>query len=150
MRIVIQRVSRANVTIDGNIKSAIGKGYLILVGVEETDSEADAEWLVKKVIGLRVFDDENGVMNLNIGQIGGDILVVSQFTLFASVKKGNRPSWFRAGHHEISVPLYEFFCRRLEEETGKRVGTGEFGADMKVELVNDGPVTICMDTKNKE
>ena len=150
MRIVIQRVSRASVTIDGNIKSAIGKGYLILVGVEETDSEADAEWVVKKVIGLRVFDDENGVMNLNIGQIGGDILVVSQFTLFASVKKGNRPSWLRAARHEISVPLYEFFCRRLEEETGKRVGTGEFGADMKVELVNDGPVTICMDTKNKE
>lgn len=150
MRIVIQRVSRASVTIDGNIKSAIGKGYLIFVGVEETDSEADAEWLVKKVIGLRVFDDENGVMNLNIGQIGGDILVVSQFTLFASVKKGNRPSWLRAARHEISVPLYEFFCRRLEEETGKRVGTGEFGADMKVELVNDGPVTICMDTKNKE
>lgn len=150
MRIVIQRVSRASVTIDGSIKSAIGKGYLILVGVEETDSEADAEWLVKKVIGLRVFDDENGVMNLNIGQIGGDILVVSQFTLFASVKKGNRPSWLRAARHEISVPLYEFFCRRLEEETGKRVGTGEFGADMKVELVNDGPVTICMDTKNKE
>ena len=150
MRIVIQRVSRASVTIDGNIKSAIGKGYLILVGVEETDSEADAEWLVKKVIGLRVFDDENGVMNLNIGQIGGDILVVSQFTLFASVKKGNRPSWLRAARHEISVPLYEFFCRRLEEETGKRVGTGEVGADMKVELVNDGPVTICMDTKNKE
>lgn len=150
MRIVIQRVSRASVTIDGNIKSAIGKGYLILVGVEETDSETDAEWLVKKVIGLRVFDDENGVMNLNIGQIGGDILVVSQFTLFASVKKGNRPSWLRAARHEISVPLYEFFCRRLEEDTGKRVGTGEFGADMKVELVNDGPVTICMDTKNKE
>lgn len=150
MRIVIQRVSRASVIIDGNIKSAIGKGYLILVGVEETDSEADAEWLVKKVIGLRVFDDENGVMNLNIGQIGGDILVVSQFTLFASVKKGNRPSWLRAARHEISVPLYEFFCRRLKEETGKRVGTGEFGADMKVELVNDGPVTICMDTKNKE
>lgn len=150
MRIVIQRVSRASVTIDGSIKSAIGKGYLILVGVEETDSETDAEWLVKNVIGLRVFDDENGVMNLNIGQIGGDILVVSQFTLFASVKKGNRPSWLRAARHEISVPLYEFFCRRLEEETGKRVGTGEFGADMKVELVNDGPVTICMDTKNKE
>ena len=150
MRIVIQRVSRASVTIDGSIKSAIGKGYLILVGVEETDSETNAEWLVKKVIGLRVFDDENGVMNLNIGQIGGDILVVSQFTLFASVKKGNRPSWLRAARHEISVPLYEFFCRRLEEETGKKVGTGEFGADMKVELVNDGPVTICMDTKNKE
>ena len=150
MRIVIQRISRASVTIDGSIKSAIGKGYLILVGVEETDSETDAEWLVKKVIGLRVFDDENGVMNLNIGQIGGDILVVSQFTLFASVKKGNRPSWLRAARHEISVPLYEFFCRRLEEETGKKVGTGEFGADMKVELVNDGPVTICMDTKNKE
>ncbi|RRD00946.1 D-aminoacyl-tRNA deacylase [Prevotella sp. OH937_COT-195] len=150
MRIVIQRVSRASVTIDGTVKSAVGKGFLILVGVEETDSESDAEWLAKKVVGLRVFDDENGVMNLSIGQVGGDILVVSQFTLFASTKKGNRPSWLRAARHDISVPLYEFFCRRLEEETGRKVGTGEFGADMKVELVNDGPVTICIDTKNKE
>ena len=150
MRIVIQRVSRASVTIDGNVKSAIGKGFLILLGVEESDTESDAEWLVKKVIGLRVFDDENGVMNLNISQVGGDMLVVSQFTLFASYKKGNRPSWLRAAKHEISVPLYEYFCRRLQEETGKEIGTGEFGAMMDVELINDGPVTICMDTKNKE
>ena len=150
MRIVIQRVSRASVTIDGSVKSAIGKGFLILLGVEESDTEADVEWLVKKVIGLRVFDDENGVMNLNISQVGGDMLVVSQFTLFASYKKGNRPSWLRAARHEISVPLYEYFCRRLQEETGKEIGTGEFGAMMDVELINDGPVTICMDTKNKE
>ena len=150
MRIVIQRVSRASVTIGGNVKSAIGKGFLILLGVEESDTESDAEWLVKKVIGLRVFDDENGVMNLNISQVGGDMLVVSQFTLFASYKKGNRPSWLRAARHEISVPLYEYFCRRLQEETGKEIGTGEFGAMMDVELTNDGPVTICMDTKNKE
>ena len=150
MRIVIQRVSRASVTIDGNVKSAIGKGFLILLGVEESDTESDAEWLVKKVIGLRVFDDENSVMNLNISQVGGDMLVVSQFTLFASYKKGNRPSWLRAARHEISVPLYEYFCRRLQEETGKEIGTGEFGAMMDVELLNDGPVTICMDTKNKE
>lgn len=150
MRIVIQRVSRASVSISGKVKSSIGKGFLILVGVEESDTESDAEWLVRKVVGLRVFDDENGVMNLNIGQVGGDILVVSQFTLFASTRKGNRPSWLRAARHDISVPLYEFFCRHLEEETGRTIGTGEFGADMKVELVNDGPVTICIDTKNKE
>lgn len=150
MRIVIQRVSRASVSISGKVKSSIGKGFLILVGVEESDTESDAEWLVRKVVGLRVFDDEKGVMNLNIGQVGGDILVVSQFTLFASTRKGNRPSWLRAARHDISVPLYEFFCRRLEEETGRTIGTGEFGADMKVELVNDGPVTICIDTKNKE
>lgn len=150
MRIVIQRVSRASVTISGNVKSAIGKGFLILLGVEESDTEEDVEWLVKKVIGLRVFDDENGVMNLSIGQVDGDMLVVSQFTLYASYKKGNRPSWLRAAKHEISVPLYELFCRRLKEETGKEIGTGEFGAEMAVELVNDGPVTICMDTKNKE
>lgn len=147
---MIQRVSRASVSISGKVKSSIGKGFLILVGVEESDTESDAEWLVRKVVGLRVFDDENGVMNLNIGQVGGDILVVSQFTLFASTRKGNRPSWLRAARHNISVPLYEFFCRRIEEETGRTIGTGEFGADMKVELVNDGPVTICIDTKNKE
>lgn len=147
---MIQRVSRASVSISGKVKSSIGKGLLILVGVEESDTESDAEWLVRKVVGLRVFDDENGVMNLNIGQVGGDILVVSQFTLFASTRKGNRPSWLRAARHDISVPLYEFFCRRIEEETGRTIGTGEFGADMKVELVNDGPVTICIDTKNKE
>ena len=150
MRIVIQRVSRASVTIEGTEKSAIGKGYLILIGVCEEDTEEDVEWLVRKVIGLRVFDDENGVMNRSIMDVDGNILVISQFTLFASYKKGNRPSWLRAARHEISVPLYESFCTKLSAALGKKVGTGEFGADMKVELLNDGPVTICMDTKNKE
>ena len=150
MRIVIQRVSNASVTIDGEVKSKIGKGYLVLLGVCEEDGQEDVDWLVKKVIGLRVFDDENGVMNRSIMDVGGEILVVSQFTLFASYKKGNRPSWLRAARHEISVPLYESFCKRLSEALGKKVGTGEFGAYMKVELLNDGPVTICMDTKNKE
>lgn len=150
MRIVIQRVTHASVTIGGEVKSAIGKGYLVLLGVCEEDSQEDVDWLVKKVIGLRVFDDENGVMNRSIMDVEGEILVVSQFTLFASYKKGNRPSWLRAARHEISVPLYESFCARLSEALGKEVGTGEFGADMKVELLNDGPVTICMDTKNKE
>ena len=150
MRIVIQRVSHASANIGGEVKSAIGKGYLVLLGVCEEDSQEDVDWLVKKVIGLRVFDDENGVMNRSIMDVEGEILVVSQFTLFASYKKGNRPSWLRAARHEISVPLYESFCARLSEALGKEVGTGEFGADMKVELLNDGPVTICMDTKNKE
>ncbi|MDD5896034.1 MAG: D-aminoacyl-tRNA deacylase [Prevotella sp.] len=150
MRIVIQRVSRASVTIEGTVKSAIEKGYLILIGVCEEDTEEDVEWLVRKVIGLRVFDDENGVMNRSIMDVDGNILVISQFTLFASYKKGNRPSWLRAARHEISVPLYESFCTKLSAALGKKVGTGEFGADMKVELLNDGPVTICMDTKNKE
>lgn len=150
MRIVIQRVSRASVTIEGTVKSAIEKGYLILIGVCEEDTEEDVEWLVRKVIGLRVFDDENGVMNKSIMDVEGNILVISQFTLFASYKKGNRPSWLRAARHEISVPLYESFCTKLSAALGKKVGTGEFGADMKVELLNDGPVTICMDTKNKE
>lgn len=150
MRIVIQRVSHASVTINGEIKSEIGKGYLVLIGIGEDDGREDADWLVKKVVGLRVFDDENGVMNRSIMEVGGDILVVSQFTLIASYKKGNRPSWIRAARHEISVPLYEYFCDRLGQETGKKIGTGEFGADMKVALTNDGPVTICMDTKNKE
>lgn len=150
MRIVIQRVSRASVTIEGTVKSAIEKGYLILIGVCEEDTMEDVDWLVRKVIGLRVFDDENGVMNRSIMDVDGNILVISQFTLFASYKKGNRPSWLRAARHEISVPLYESFCTRLSEALGKPVGTGEFGADMKVELINDGPVTICMDTKNKE
>ncbi len=150
MRIVIQRVSKASVTIAGKVKSAIGKGYLILLGIEETDSSADVDWLVRKVIGLRVFDDEQGVMNRSIMDVGGEILVISQFTLFASYKKGNRPSWLRAARHEISVPLYEEFCQKLSQELDKPVGTGEFGAYMQVELLNDGPVTICMDTKNKE
>ena len=150
MRAVIQRVQHASVTIGGKTKSAIGPGFLILLGVCEEDTSEDAEWLAKKISGLRVFDDENGVMNVDIHGIGGEALVVSQFTLFASYKKGNRPSWFRAARHEISVPLYEDFCARLSEALGKPIGTGEFGAEMKVELINDGPVTICMDTKNKE
>ena len=150
MRIVIQRVSHASVTIEGNVKSAIKKGYLILLGVCEEDTSEDVEWLVRKVIGLRVFDDENGVMNRSIIDVNGEILVISQFTLFASYKKGNRPSWLRAAKHEVSIPLYNEFCSKLSEALGKQVGTGEFGADMKVELLNDGPVTICMDTKNKE
>lgn len=150
MRAVIQRVQHASVTIGGKVKSAIGHGFLILLGVCDEDTSEDAEWLVKKISALRVFDDENGVMNVDIHDVGGEALVVSQFTLFASYKKGNRPSWFRAARHEISVPLYEEFCTRLSEALGKPVGTGEFGAEMKVELLNDGPVTICMDTKNKE
>ena len=150
MRTVIQRVSHASVTIDGTVKSSIGHGFLLLLGVEEEDTTEDVDWLVKKVAALRVFDDENGVMNRSILDTGGEALVVSQFTLYASYKKGSRPSWFRAARHEISVPLYENFCRKLSDALGKPVGTGEFGADMKVELLNDGPVTICMDTKNKE
>ena len=150
MRIVIQRVSNASVTIGGQVKSKIGKGYLILLGIESSDNQEDIDWLVKKIVGLRVFDDENGVMNLPIKDVNGDIIVVSQFTLMASYKKGNRPSWLRASPHDISIPLYNRFCETLSEAMGKPVGTGEFGADMKVELLNDGPVTICMDTKNKE
>ena len=150
MRIVIQRVTHASVTIEGKVKSAIQKGYLILLGVCEEDTSEDVEWLVRKVIGLRDFDDENGVMNRSIMDVEGEILVISQFTLFASYKKGNRPSWLRAAKHETSIPLYNEFCTKLSAALGKEVGTGEFGADMKVELLNDGPVTICMDTKNKE
>lgn len=150
MRIVIQRVGHASVTIEGKVKSEIQKGYLILLGICEDDSTEDIDWLVRKVIGLRVFDDENGVMNRSIMDIDGEILVISQFTLFASYKKGNRPSWLRAAKHDISIPLYNEFCTKLSATLGKEVGTGEFGADMKVELLNDGPVTICMDTKNKE
>lgn len=150
MRIVIQRVSHASVTIEGEVKSAIRQGYLILLGIEESDTSEDVDWLVRKVIGLRVFDDKNHVMNRSIMDINGEILVISQFTLFASYKKGNRPSWLRAAKHEISVPLYEEFCKKLSDALGKPVGTGEFGADMKVDLLNDGPVTIMMDTHNKE
>ena len=143
-------MSHASVTIEGNVKSAIQKGYLILLGICEEDTSEDIDWLIRKVIGLRVFDDENGVMNRSIMDVKGEVLVISQFTLFASYKKGNRPSWLRAAKHEISIPLYNEFCSKLSEALGKEVGTGEFGADMKVELLNDGPVTICMDTKNKE
>ena len=150
MRAVIQRVTHASVTINGQVKSAIQQGFLILLGVCDEDTTEDVEWLTKKIAALRVFDDENHVMNRSIIDIEGEALVVSQFTLYASYKKGNRPSWFRAGSHEHSIPLYEAFCVQLSEAIGKPVGTGEFGADMKVELLNNGPVTICMDTKNKE
>lgn len=150
MRAVIQRVAHASVTIDGTVKSEIGSGLLVLLGIEEADNADDIAWLAKKIGGLRIFDDENGVMNLSVKDIDGETLVVSQFTLMASYKKGNRPSYIRAAGHETAIPLYEGFCRVMESETGKAVKTGTFGADMKVELLNDGPVTICMDTKNKE
>ena len=150
MKTVIQRVSHASVTIDGKVKSSIGKGLLILIGVAEGDTKEDADWLAKKAALLRVFDDNNGVMNLNINEANGEILVISQFTLLASYKKGNRPSYIHAAKPEQSIPLYEYFCTILGKETGKMIQTGEFGADMKVELLNDGPVTICMDTNHKE
>ena len=150
MRAVIQRVSHASVTIEGKVKSSIQQGFLILLGICDEDTMEDVDWLVKKIANLRVFGDENDVMNRSILDVGGEALVVSQFTLYASYKKGNRPSWFRAGSHEHSIPLYEAFCKELSNQLAKPVGTGEFGADMKVELLNDGPVTICMDTKNKE
>lgn len=150
MRIVIQRVTHASVTIEGKIKSKIGQGLLILVGIEDADDASDAEWLSKKAANLRIFDDENGVMNRSIKEVGGEILIISQFTLFASTKKGNRPSYIRASKHEHAIPLYEQFCAFIEEECGKKPGTGEFGADMKVELLNDGPVTIIIDSKQKE
>ena len=142
MRAVIQRVSHASVTIEGVVKSSIQQGFLILLGICDEDSMEDVEWLVKKIANLRVFGDENDVMNRSILDIGGEALVVSQFTLYASYKKGNRPSWFRAGSHEHSIPLYEAFCKELTTQLGKPVSTGEFGADMKVELLNDVPVTI--------
>lgn len=150
MKIVIQRVSRASVTIDGKVKSSIGRGFLVLLGIASDDTVEDVEWLVKKTAALRVIDDEKGVMNLPITAVDGEILVISQFTLMASYKKGNRPSWIHAAPHSIAIPLYELFCSRLGNAIGKPVGTGEFGADMKVELLNDGPVTICMDSRNKE
>ena len=150
MRAVLQRVSRASVTIDGTVKSKIDEGLLVLLGCENADTMEDITWLTHKIANLRIFNDEAGVMNKSILDVGGDILVVSQFTLWASYKKGNRPSYLRAGSHEVTVPLYEAFVREMEQEIGKPVMTGEFGAEMKVELLNDGPVTICMDTKNKE
>ncbi len=150
MRALIQRVTHASVTVDGKVKSEIGCGLLILLGVEEADGQEDVDWLARKVANLRVFDDEDGVMNRSIMDCGGEFLVISQFTLFASYKKGNRPAWFRAARHEISIPLYEQFCEKLAKESKLPVKTGEFGAYMQVELLNDGPVTICMDTKNKE
>lgn len=150
MRTIIQRVTEASVTIDQQLYSSIGKGMMILVGIEEADTEEDIDWLVKKISNLRIFDDENGVMNKSTLDIDGDILVVSQFTLHASTKKGNRPSYFKAARPETATPLYESFCKQMGETIGKAVKTGQFGADMKVALINDGPVTIIIDTKNKE
>ena len=150
MRVVIQRTTHASVTIGGQLKSAIGPGMLILVGIEDADGPEDIDWLCRKIVNLRIFDDDEGVMNRSVLETGGDILVVSQFTLHASTKKGNRPSYIRAARPEISIPLYEQFCEALSQTLGKSVKTGQFGADMQVELLNDGPVTICMDTKNKE
>ena len=150
MRIVIQRVTQASVTIDGTLKSAIGQGMLILVGIEDADTQEDILWLCKKIVNLRIFPDENGVMNKSILESGGEILVVSQFTLMASTKKGNRPSYIRAARPETAIPLYETFCEELSIALQKPVQTGIFGADMKVELINDGPVTILIDSKIKE
>ena len=149
MRVVIQRVSSASVAIGGAVRSAIGPGLLILLGIGHEDGEEDIDYLVRKTIGLRIFDDADGVMNRSILETGGEALVVSQFTLMASTRKGNRPSYVGAAGHETAVPLYERFCRKLSEALGREVGTGTFGADMQVALVNDGPVTICMDSKNK-
>lgn len=150
MRIVIQRVSHASVTIEGYCKSSIGKGMLILVGIEEADGQEDIDWLCKKIVNLRIFDDENGVMNKSILEDGGEILVISQFTLHASTKKGNRPSYIKAAKPDVSIPLYEQFCKDLSGALGKEIGTGTFGADMKVELLNDGPVTIYMHGYKKQ
>ncbi len=150
MRTIIQRVSEASVTIDGCVKSSIGKGLLVLAGFEEADTQEDLEWMSGKLVNLRIFNDENGLMNLSIRDVAGDLLVVSQFTLHALTKKGNRPSFIRAAKPDVAIPLYEKFVQLLEKELGKPVGTGEFGADMKVNLLNDGPVTIFIDSKNKE
>jgi len=150
MRAVIQRVSKASVEIEGNIGGKIGKGLLVLLGIEDTDSDEDIEWLSGKIVRLRIFDDENGVMNLPLTEIKGGILLVSQFTLHASTKKGNRPSYIKAARPEIAIPIYEKFINQLETDKGSRIETGKFGAYMKVGLVNDGPVTIVIDSKNRE
>jgi D-aminoacyl-tRNA deacylase len=150
MRILLQRVTEASVSIGSTIKSSIGKGILVLVGVEEADSPEDSEWLAGKVVNIRIFDDEQGVMNHSVIDIDGEVLIVSQFTLQAQTKKGNRPSYIKAAKHEIAIPLYEQFCKEVAAKLGKEVGTGTFAADMKVALVNDGPVTIWMDSKNRE
>jgi D-tyrosyl-tRNA(Tyr) deacylase len=150
MRIVIQRVSRASVTIDGKIKSSIGPGLLILLGIEDADTTDDIQWLSAKVCNLRIFSDENGVMNRSVKEVPGDIILVSQFTLHASTKKGNRPSYLKAAKQDVAVPLYEKMIVQLGTELGKPIQTGVFGADMKVELVNDGPVTIIIDSKDRE
>lgn len=150
MKAVIQRVAKASVHINTQLKAEIGNGLLVLIGIEEADTSEDIEWLSLKLCNLRIFDDANGVMNLSVREINGEILAVSQFTLMASTKKGNRPSYIKAARPEIAIPLYQQFVRQLEQELGKSVATGEFGADMQIELLNDGPVTICIDTKNKE
>ena len=150
MRAVIQRVSTASVTIDGSVKSSIGPGLMILLGIGREDGAEDIEWLVRKISAMRIFDDGDGVMNRSVVEAGGEALVVSQFTLMASTKKGNRPSYIGAAGHELAIPLYESFCSALSSAISRPVATGEFGADMKVALVNDGPVTICVDTKRKE
>ncbi|MBO0322715.1 D-tyrosyl-tRNA(Tyr) deacylase [Muricauda sp. CAU 1633] len=150
MRAVIQRVSKASVTVDGNIISAIECGLLVLLGIEDADGTEDMEWLSKKMVNLRIFNDDEGVMNRSVLDVDGDIIVVSQFTLHAQTKKGNRPSYIKAAKPEVAIPMYEAFVQKLEEDLGKKVGTGIFGADMKVELLNDGPVTIVIDTKNRE
>jgi D-aminoacyl-tRNA deacylase len=150
MRIVIQRVKEASVKIEGNITSSVKKGMLILVGIEDTDTQEDIDWLTNKIVQLRIFDDENGVMNLSVQEINGEILVVSQFTLHASTKKGNRPSYIRASKPDFAIPMYEKFVLAIENALGKKVGTGKFGAMMDISLINDGPVTIIIDSKNKE
>ena len=150
MRLVIQRVTHASVTIEGALKSKIGSGLLILVGIEDADSDADINWLAQKVVNLRIFDDENGVMNRSVIDIEGEILIVSQFTLHAMTAKGNRPSYIRASKPDFAIPMYEKFCAKVSELLGKEVGTGQFGADMKVELLNDGPVTILIDSQRRE
>lgn len=150
MRVVIQRVATASVTVEGQITGAIERGLLVLMGIEDADTKEDLEWLSGKMVNLRIFDDENGVMNKSVLDIGGEILLVSQFTLHASTKKGNRPSYIKASKPEIAIPLYEAMITQLTKDLGKPIGTGIFGADMKVQLLNDGPVTIVMDSKNKE
>jgi D-tyrosyl-tRNA(Tyr) deacylase len=150
VRAVIQRVSQASVTISGAVVAAIQNGLLVLLAIEEADAAADIEWLSGKIVRLRIFNDEQGLMNRSVQEIGGDILLVSQFTLFASTRKGNRPSFSRSARPEIAIPLYEKFIRRLTEDLGREIQTGEFGADMKVNLTNDGPVTIIIDSKNRE
>ena len=149
MKAVIQRVAHAGVTIEGALKASVGKGLLVLLGVGYEDAADDIRWLVRKISGLRIFDDEKGVMNRSVVDVDGEVIVVSQFTLMADCRRGNRPSYINAANHEIAIPLYLEFCRELSEAIGKKVKTGEFGADMKVELLNDGPVTICLDSKEK-